>query len=511
MGKLGKILFSLSGLSLVSFAVVRFLLGTWVPFLWLALGLFAGFFLAALWADRHFYKEFLTMKTTKQGMSMGAMTAIVLVLVIAVNYIAVKKYTTFDFSLAKLNTLSDQSIQLVKSLKEDMNVIYFYKNGTEGVENLKHTFTDLMRKYQDQSDHVKLQFVEINERPDLAEKYGIKQGTQVVILEYQGRQSRIEKADEQEITSGLVKVTREKDKKVYLLAGHAELPTEPSKDGSSVALLKELLTNNRYTVAEFSFTKSASVPADADMLLVIGPRMNFLDVEVKAIEEYLRKGGSLVLAVSSGFKTGLEPMLKNLGVVEKNDYIATVLQTPMGVAVDPRFARGSTFSPTHPITKPFGGNQFTVFRLPTALLKTEKAPAGLVLDEIVKTSDNAMGFPDTKFKTQGEKGPFTLAMAIKGKYDATAAQDCNVIVFGDANFLNDQYLYQNLNRDLALNSVAFLAKEDNLISITPKEVEVTQLSISETQFVLFIFGFVIPLPILFFISSGVIWYRRRYS
>jgi ABC-type uncharacterized transport system involved in gliding motility auxiliary subunit len=512
MGKLSKIFFSLSGLSLVSFAIVRFLLGAWVPFLWLALGLFAGFFLAALWVDRRFYKELLTMKTTKQGMSMGAMTAIVLILVIAVNFIAVRKYWTFDFSLAKLNTLSDQSIKLVKGLKEDLNVIYFYKEGTEGVESLKHTFTDLIRRYQDQNEHVKLQFVEVNERPDLAEKYDVKQGTQVVVLDYHGRQSRIEKADEQELTSGIVKVTREKDKKVYVLTGHAELPLEASKDGSSVSLLKELLTSNRYTVSEFSFTKSAFVPADADVLFIIGPRMNFLDVEVKALEDFLRKGGSLILALSTGFKTGLEPLLKNIGVQAKNDYIASVVQVPnMGIAVDPRYARGSIFSATHPITKPFGGNQFTVFRLPTALLKTEKAPAGQTLDEIVKTGDNSMGFPDTKFKNEGEKGPFTVAMAIKGKYDSAATQETNIVVFGGANFLNDQYLYQNLNRDLALNSVSFLAKEDNLISITPKEVDVSQLSISQTQFVLFIFGFIIPLPILFFISGGFIWYRRRYS
>jgi hypothetical protein len=180
--------------------------------------------------------------------------------------------------------------------------------------------------------------------------------------------------------------------------------------------------------------------------------------------------------------------------------------------VDPRFARGSDFSKTHQITKPFAGNQFTVFRLPTALKKTEKPVAGISADELVKTNESVMGFKDTKFNQEGEKGPYTLAVAVKGKVPGSdAKEEFNLLVFGDADFLNDQYLYQNLNRDLALNSVAFLAKEENLISVTPKEVEVSELNMTDTQFILFIFGFIIPLPVLLFITSGVLWYKRRYS
>lgn len=442
---------------------------------------------------------------------MGVMVLLTLVFLIAANFIAVRKYTTFDFSMAKVNTLSDQSIKLVKELKNDLNVIYFYKNGTEGVDQNRRAFTDLIKKYQDQSDNIKLEFVEINERPDLVEKYNVHQSTQVVVMEYQERQSRIEKIDEQEMTSAIVKVIRTTDKKVYFLTGHAELSLEEAKDGSSISLLKQLLKNSRYTVLEHSFNKSTQVPVDADILFIVGPKMNFLDVEVKALEDYLKRGGSLVIAVASNMKTGLEPLLKKFGVTMQNNYIASLIQNPLGISVDPRFARGSIFSTTHQITKPFGGNQSTVFRLPTALLKTDPAPSGITINDLVKTNENSMGFADTKFNKAGEKGPFTIGMAINGKYDTSSVAEFNILLFGDASFLNDQYLYQNLNRDLALNSVAFLSKEENLISITPKEVEMTQFNMNETQFVFFIFGFIIPLPLLFFVSSGVLWYRRRYS
>jgi ABC-type uncharacterized transport system involved in gliding motility auxiliary subunit len=511
MSRLGKILFLFSGLSLVCFALVRFLTGAWVPFLWIALGLFAGFLVGGFYVDRSFFKEFLGMKTTKQGMSMGATIALVLVLLTAINFIGARRYLTWDLSLNKVNTLSDQSVKLVKDLKEDLKVIYFYKNGTEGVDQNRRGFIDLIRKYQDQSPLVKLEFVEVNERPDLTEKYKITKGTQAVLLEYKGRTNLIEKIDEQELTSALVKVTREKDKKVYLLSGHGELATEPSQDGQSVSLMKQLLEGNRYTVQTFSLTTAPAVPEDADVLIIPGPQQGFIDVEIKAIENYLKRGGSVILALKPKAPHRLDGLLAQFGIKLNNDVVATVLDTPMGRAVDPRFTRGSLFSSQSKITSPFGRSEFTVFHLPQSL-KHETAPVSVTVDDLVRTNDSAMSFSDLTFQKGGVKGPFTLGVEIKGTWPGEKdAKPFELVVFGDSDFLNDQYLYQNLNRDLLLNSVSALAKEENLISVTPKEIQATKMELTDTQFILFIFAFVIPLPVLLFVASGVLWFRRRHA
>jgi hypothetical protein len=201
--------------------------------------------------------------------------------------------------------------------------------------------------------------------------------------------------------------------------------------------------------------------------------------------------------------------LNGLGIETQNDYIATVLNTPMGRAVDPRFTRGTDFSKSNKITSPFGKSEFTVFRLPQDL-KTTKAPEGVALETLVKTNDSAMAFKDLDFKSEGAKGPFTLGVEATGVYPGGKGT-FQLLVFGDSDFLSDQYLYQNLNRDLLLNSIASLAKEENLIAITPKEVGITKLELPDTQFVAFVLGFVIPLPLIMFGLSGWIWFRRRYA
>lgn len=511
MSQLGKIFLIFSAISFVSFVIVRFLLGAWVPFLWLALGFFVVFLAGALWTDRRFYREFFGMKTTKQGLSMGTMILLVFSILVAVNVLGSRRYTTWDLSASKVNSLSDQSVKLLGGLKEDLKVLYFYKEGTDGVEQNRKMFIDLLRKYQDVSPLVKLEFVEINAHPDLSEKYSIKKGTQAVILEYQGRTSLIEKIDEQEITSGLVKVTRETAKHVYVVSGHGEMDLESEADGDSASFLKSLLEGSRYEVKSFSFSTAAEIPKDADVLMILGPKQQFLDSELQAIEAYLSHGGSLFLTLEPNTQHGLFPLLTKLGIKLGNNYVVSVVQTPFGQVPDPKFTRGSVFSPSHAITKPFGKNEFTVFRFPQTLERMNvNPPEGLVIDDLVRSGENSFTLASMASKEKAADGPFTLVMAVKGKLPgAKDAQEFNMVLAGDREFLNDQSLYQNLNRDLLLNSVAALAKEENMISITPKEVARTEMVMVDTQFVLYVFLFLFPLPLALYASSFVLWWRRR--
>lgn len=510
MKKTGIIFLLASGLSLVCLLVLRLLLGGWTHYLWVPLTFFIVFLIVGLWNFRKTYKEFLSVRTTKEGMSMGAMIGLVLILLVAVNYLGGKKYKTFDFSSAKVNSLSDQSVKLVQNLKDDLKVIYFYKQGTEGVEENRRAFTDLLRKYQDQSSKVSLQFVEVNENPKVAEEYGINKGTGVVFVEYQGRRAKIEKIDEQELTGALVKVSREKDKKIYYVLGHGERDLEEPKETVGANSLKKLLEGNRYQVLPLNLNSVPAIPDDADLVLVLGAEQEFLDGEIKILQDYLGAGGALILALEARKNIGLDKLLSPLGISQGAEYLVQVMDTPLGKAVNPQVTAANQFSPSSPITMPFGGSQFIVTRLPMPLEKKEVS--GVTVDNLVKTDPSVMGFPNTQFQGAAKTGPFAVAMVVTGKYPGVKeAKDFQMVVLGDADIFSNQLLYRNLNRDLLLNSVSFLAKEENMISISPKEPSVTSLQITPTQFYLFIFGFIIPLPLILITISGVLWYRRRYA
>lgn len=512
MQKLSKLSFLFSGISLVCLLLARLAYGGWHNLFWIPLAFFLVFLVLPLAKERRTFGSFFAMKTTKKGLSMGTMILLVLAALILVNIIAVRKYKTWDFSSAKGNTLADQSLRLVHGLDAPLKVTFFYKKGAEGNDENRRAFRELIKKYQDQTDKIALDFVEVNERPDLANEYGVTKGSGVVFLDYKGRRGRIEKIEEQEVTNALVKVTREKDKTVYFVVGHGEMDLDDAKEQNGLGSLKTLLTSNRYAVKTLPLSQTPKIPADADVVAIVGPTQNYTENAIGALEDYLKHGGQVLLALESKKTEGLEKVLARVGIQPLNNYIFNVVETAMGVGVQQGPTIATNFSTENEITKVFTQNEFVIFHQPMALRK-EKVPPGIAIDDFVKSQDGSMAFETLNIKTEGPKGSYTLGQSVTGRWPGAdeKAPEFHLVVFGDAEFLGNMLLYQNLNRDLALNTIASLAKEASVIAITPKEASMTKMVLTDTKLSLFVWAFAIPLPLLLLAAAIALWTRRRFA
>lgn len=513
MSRLGKISYLFAAISLICFFAAKFILREWMPFLWVVLGLFVLFIAAAIFVDRKLYAEFVTLKTTKQGMNMGVMIVLFFGILVMVNWLGSQKIKTWDFSSSQKNTLAEQSVQVLKSLDSELKVYFFYKAGQEEAEQNKVAFRELVKKYQDQSSKVTLDFVEVNERPDLTKEFGVDKGSGIVFVSYKGRKNRIDKIEEQELTNALVKVSQEKQKIIYFTQGHNELSLEESKEARGLFQLKNLLENNNYILKTWTLNSETNVPSDADIVVVAGPQQNFLDFEIKLLEKYLDQGGRLIIALKSESTSGLEKLLSQFGVQAQNNYVLNIINLGVAQTVDPRTPTfGNVFSTESPITKVFTGGQVALFFKPMSFTKSSSPVPGIFIDELIKTNQDSMSFKDLTFKDQLGRGPHTLALSASGRRPgAEATKDFQAVVFGDSDFMNNQMLFQNLNRDLILNTMAALTGESQLISITPKEVSRTEIDPSTMKQSLFYFGVALPLPILMLLTSLVLWFRRRHA
>jgi len=510
VSKVSKILFGISGVSILCFIITRLLVSGWIPFLWIPLAFFVSCFIGALIQERKTIAEFCVSKSSEYVLDMCGVCALVFVGLVVVNCYSFSHFKVWDFSGAQSNTLSDQSLKLVKNLDSELLIRFFYKKGVEGNEQNRKDFRELIKKYQDQTSHIKLEYVEVNERPDLAEEYGVTKGSGVIFLDYKGRRNRVEKIDEQEVTSALVKSSREKDKNIYFVIGHGERDLEEPKESLGLNALKVMLENNRYTVKTQATNLNAKIPEDADVVMIVGPTQKFLDYEIKGLEEYLQRGGSVLMALKSKQTQGLEVLLNQVGLEPMNNYVMNLVDTPMGKGVQQGQTLGTVFSSTNEITKIFGGSEATIYRNPMSF-KRGKKPEGVELDDLVKAPETSMSFANLDLKDQGPQGAFTIVAEAKGKFPGSKGPDFRLIVTGDADFLGNQLLMQSLNRDLVLNSVAALAKESNLISIAPREAQVTKLAMTESKFYLFLFLFAIPVPLLLLGTSVTLWMRRRHA
>lgn len=506
MTKISKILFVFSIISIIAFVIAKSLLGSWMPFYTILLAFAVGFAGIGFWLERIKIVQFFTMKTTKHGMNMGAMVILVFALVVITNYIAVKRNKVWDFSQSQTNTLSDQSIKIVKNLKDTLKVLFFYKEGTQGVDDNRKAFRDLLKKYQDQSSQIQLEFVELNQNPKLAEEYGVNKGTGLAFVEYQGKRNRLEKVEEQEITQAIIKVTRDKKKLVYFITGHGEADSEDSQEASGLNAFKLLIENNSFEVKTLNLPAQPKIPDDADTVVIVGPRQAMTDFEVKALEEYLVRGGNLLLALEPNKTVGLEKILSTLGIKVEVNFIKS---SYLNMGYIEGGTLGNVFSLNSGITKVFVNERDVVrFDWPSNL-SIEKKIEGLQIEAVVRTDQNATAFPLPKVEEGNyPRGPFQLGLEIKGKYPTGGQKEFQMVVYGDAEFLTNHLLYQNLNRDLALNSISQLTKEEGLISIAPREIKRTELEVTTAKMgAFYLMLFLVPVGLL--AVSLTLWFRRR--
>lgn len=109
-------------------------------------------------------------KIFRSGVYSAAVTALVLVLVILLNLIVraiPSRYTEWDLSEAGLYTLSDNSIEVVKNLTQDVQIYYLAETGNEDV-----IISKLLDHYAAESSHLSWELKDPALYPTFATQYG---------------------------------------------------------------------------------------------------------------------------------------------------------------------------------------------------------------------------------------------------------------------------------------------------------------------------------------------------
>lgn len=515
MSPKGRLLFTLSILSTLSLGGLFFAIRVWMPFMWFVVAPAVLSFIGWLYLDRKIIADFFTMKTTKHGLNMGVLILMAVALLVAINFVGARHRATFDFSSSHVNSISEQSIKILSLLDSELKVKFFYKTGADRAEENKKIFRELVKHYQDVSSKVELEIAEINERPKLAAEYGANKGAGEAFVEYKGNKNRIENHTEQDFTNAIIKLTRKEKKNIYFLEGHNERSIDDEKSELSLFGFRQMLEKNSFNVKKLTLAIALKVPDDAHVLVVAGPTQQFQAAEVKAIEDYLVRGGNLFLLLDIKENLGLSDLLHKLGLEQESNYVYNVFETAMGKVVNAKAATvAAQYSTTSEITKVFTANQMTVFRNPRSLKVTNNSDA-IKVEVIVRTPESSVALAELDSKDYiGEPKSFNLGVEAKGKLEASA-KEFTAVIYSDVDFVSNILLYQNLNRDLALNTVSSLAKESDLVSISAKDPVASKMLVSPPEFNQFfkftVVGLFLPLPIVFMILSIVLWYRRRHA
>ncbi len=458
-----------------------------------------GYFLFMFYKNRQ--KE-LSKRSLKYGSNITLQIIVVLAIVAMLAFITTRHHIRFDWTKNKLYSLSDQTKKVLDHLNKDVKLIAFFKSSEQ------RNARDLLDEYNYRSSHLTYQFVDPDERPEIAKQYGIrKYGT--IAVECGLKRELVEKLDESDITNAIIKVTRDEQKVVYFLTGHGEHSIkDESAEGYSKAA--EAIKKENYLVRTLNLARRKKVPDSCSVLAIVGPKSNFLPGELDSVKKYVDNGGKLLLMVDPEHPAELADFAKKYHVKIGNNMVIDVSGVGQLFGAGPGMPLVTSYDKDHPITKEFSG-VMTFFPLACSV-EPMSDRGGFKITELLKTSGNSWADVDymsgkVSFDPdKDQKGPITLAVAVE---KSSSKPKISLIIFGDSDFAKNGFFRNQGNMNLFMNTVNYLAEEEDLISIRPKQIDDRRLTMTQADVKGLFYLVVIAIPLLVIIIGVVIFIRRN--
>jgi ABC-type uncharacterized transport system involved in gliding motility auxiliary subunit len=448
--------------------------------------------------------EWIKTRQTRYGAYLALYLIVIIAVIVAANWLADHHNKSVDVTANKQFTLSQETTKVVGNLKSPLTIYYFDK--TDQYEHAR----DMLDRYKNLSSKIKVDYVDPDKNPLVARAEGMHNYGDVVVDNGIKKETATALTEEQ-ITGAIIRDLKNGARNACFVQGSGEHSLDDTgREGYST--FKDALEKNNYKTRSISLIEKPDVPKDCNIVVVAGPKRDYLQPALDALKTYVQGGGRLIVNFDPVLsmpdqKMGDTPKLAELvgtwGVTPNNNVILDL------GAASRLFGQLSPVVGSyeqHPITRVMGDNA-TVFPLARGL--DVKSPA----EKLFSSTADSYGLTNPKSSiTQADldkaaKGPFVLGAAATIGSGNNAAR---VIVVGSSNWLGNQIMSAPIaNRDLALNMMNWLTSDEDLISIRPREPEDRRLHITGSGMRVLFLTSVVFLP-LFVILSGVsMWWKRR--
>jgi len=473
-------------------------------------------------------------KLLKMGTYSTFLTIIAIVAAIVVNLLFAQlpaNITKLDTSSNALYTISDETKELVKNIKDKVT---FYLIAETGGED--ETILEVLEKYKALNSNISIQKVDPILRPSFTSNYTDDETELVsnsVIVESEKRYSVISYYDiyvttyseqdylnyyqygitptgtqtfaaENEFTSALDYVTTDLLPTLYALQGHGESALSAS--------VKGYIDMENIELKDLSLLSLEAVPADTTGILINVPTMDISANEYEMLLTYAKAGGKIMLLTDPTSYT--EAKMPNLAK----------LAAHFGVMADEGIIREGNSNKHYPgyksvliptvtadsLSENLSTTNFnTLLYNAHGIIKTNTAGVGTITP-LLTTSDAAYikkNDSETTEKESGDsEGPFYVAVTV----DASNS-GASLFWVSSGNFLNENYDYlvSYGNTNLFMGAVTKLCEKSSSISIIAKSMNVTALSITEGIANILGIIFILVIPVACAAFGLVIWTKRR--
>ena len=451
---------------------------------------------------------------------MTAVILLILALLVIITLLSERHYLRWDLTWTGQHSLSDKTIQLLKSVQQPIEIKAFVRVGFKEAEDAKK----LLSSYSYHTHHITFELIDPERNPAVARRYNVK-NINTFILEGYGRPQTIRIADEEAITNALLRLIRGETHKVYWVTGHGERVFKGS-EAQTLSRLQQELSNENYEFSEINLMLE-DIPQDASLVIVSAPDKPLFPEEVTSLKKFLERGGCIIIFLEPFNDAGMADFLQCYCIQITNDIVVDTLSRVMGG--DYLLPMVANYG-THDITKDF--RLTSLFYTARTVTPGEELRRGLTASALAYTSPDSWSETDIQSLDAGavpdsngdRKGPLCLATIVEleppikkvaeekrkeSSQENKITGKGKLAVFGDVDFASNRFFDIAGNGEFMLNTINCLVGREELITIRKKHKPIEPLMLTQTQGRMVFWLPVVVMPLVVLVLGIVVWYRRR--
>ena len=417
-------------------------------------------------------------------------------------------YTRFDLSENRLYSLSEQSILVAENIENPVGV---YLICTAGKEDER--LTSLLEQFRKHSALITVQYVDPALEPDFVPRYTSSQlqdnsliitgpgrsrvirYTDIYVTDYDydtGRTAAVFDGEGQ-ITSGLAYADTGSGAHIYVLSGHSDQDLGEALAG--------MMAKEGMTVEYLNLKVEGAVPDDCDSLMLIAPTADLTEAEANLLISYLETGGRMLLLTS--VRTEEMPYL---------DYVLSAYGVAWedGVIVE---GNSNYYVPSYStyLLPEFISHEITDPLIEAETMVLQPMAHGIRLLEECRSTVQIQGLTsatDQAYTQEGAQGPFITGAAVS---EMTAEGETRLVWLGCYNIIVEDVdeIVGGSNTDMVLNSLGWLAQQENSITVRPKAITEASLVVPAAQAAGWGIVWILAVPLAVVLTGAAVCIVRR--
>ena len=458
----------------------------------------------------------------RSGAYVTVVSAFAIGIVIIINMIVSQMGIQLDLTSRKLYSLTDETIDLVRNLEEDVTIYMLAATGSEDPD-----FERIAQEYEKHSKHIRFVHKDPILYPKFASEYTdeeISQNSFIIANEETGRAKYLDYSElvvsefdyntfrsnitgydfEGKVTSAIQYVTNPDLPIMYVVQGHGE------KEIGEV--FREAMDRLNIQVEPLEIIKKENVPEDCDILFINSPSSDFQEEEINRIKEYMIAGGNAIITLDyqSVDLTNFKSLMEYYGV-EVTDGFVVEGDNNMHLPNYPHFLVPDVVN--HDITdQVFDNKVYVISPVSSGLVISDTTRSSLNIEPLLTTSDMAYAktniYAETLSKEEGDlEGPFYVGLLASDTYDGVTS---NMAVFSSEMTFDESMIQAYGNGNILSGAIRYMSGDEvTPISIASKSILSDHIYVTQQQAILWGILVILVMPAFILIAGIVVNVKRR--